>query len=87
MGFNHLPETTAYVHITYQSWQQGQINGDVNADPFAWQFQWCFKQGELLVWPTLGRALIQEPLGRFLEQWDYQLEPGGAYSFKIRAGL
>lgn len=87
MGFNRLPETTAYVHITYQSWQQGQIKGEVNADPFVWQFQWCFKQGELLVWPALGRALIQEPLGRFLEQWDYQLEPGGAYSFKIRAGL
>lgn len=87
MGFNHLPETTAYVHITYQSWQQGQIKGEVNAEPFAWQFQWCFKQGELRVWPALGRALIQEPLGRFLEQWDYQLEPGGAYSFKIRAGL
>lgn len=87
MSFNRLPETTAYVHITHQSWQQGQIEGEVSADQFAWQFQWCFKQGELLVWPALGRALIQEPLGRFLERWDYQLEPGGAYSFTIRAGL
>ncbi len=87
MASQRLPETTAYVHITRQSWQQGQIEGEVNAAQFVWQFQWCFKQGELLVWPALGRALIQEPLGRFLEQSDYQLEPGGAYSFKIRAGL
>ena len=34
-----------------------------------------------------GRALIKEPLGRFLEQQDYQLEPGGDYAFTIRAEL
>ncbi|EDX85222.1 hypothetical protein S7335_2921 [Synechococcus sp. PCC 7335] len=43
--------------------------------------------GQLIVEPSLGRALIQEPLGRFLEQFDYQLEPGGDYSFTIRAEL
>lgn len=37
-----------------------------------------------MVQPSLGRALIKEPLGRFLEQRDYQLEPGGDYSFTIR---
>lgn len=82
-----LPETTAHVHVTRHSWQQGQIEGEVWANQFVWWFQWCFQRGELLVWPSLGRALIQEPLGRFLEKCDYQLEPGGAYSFKIRAEL
>lgn len=84
VGFHRLPETTAYVRITRQSWQQGQIEGEVRANQFEWQFQWCFRRGELSVEPSLGRALIKEPLGRFLEQKDYQLEPGGDYSFTIR---
>jgi hypothetical protein len=79
-----LPETTAYVRITRQSWQQGKIEGEVRANQYEWQFQWCFRRGELSVEPSLGRALIKEPLGRFLEQKDYQLEPGGDYSFTIR---
>ena len=82
-----LPATTAYVRITYQSWQQGQIEGEVSANEFEWQFWWRFRKGQLIVEPSLGRALIQEPLGRFLEQFDYQLEPGGDYSFTIRAEL
>jgi hypothetical protein len=82
-----LPETTAYVRITHQSWQQGKIEGEVRANDYEWQFQWRFRQGELAVEPSLGRALIQEPLGRFLERCDYQLEPGGDYSFTIRAEL
>lgn len=87
MSSKHLPETTAYVRITGQSWQQGKIEGEVTAGHYEWQFQWCFRQGKLSVKPTLGRALILEPLGRFLEQSDYQLEPGGDYAFKIRAKL
>ena len=55
------------------------------ADEYQWEFEWHFRQGQLLVTPSLGRALIQEPLGRFLEAKDYQLEPGGDYSFIIRA--
>jgi hypothetical protein len=82
-----LPETTAYVRITHQSWQQGRIEGEVQASDYHWQFQWRFNRGELSVEPSLGRALIQEPLGRFLEKWDYQLEPGGDYSFTIRAEI
>jgi hypothetical protein len=82
-----LPETTAYVRITYQSWQQGKIEGEVIANEFAWQFQWKFRCGQLIVEPSLGRALIKEPLGRFLERFDYQLEPGSDYSFTIRAKL
>lgn len=87
MGSKRLPETTAYVRITGQSWQQGKIEGEVRAGNYDWQFEWCFRQGKLFVSPSLGRALIQEPLGRFLEQCDYQLEPGGDYAFTIRAEL
>lgn len=79
--------TTVHVSIIRQSWQQGKIEGEVRASEFEWQFEWCFLQGQLLVQPSLGRALIQEPLGRFLEKFDYQLEPGGNYSFTIRAKL
>lgn len=87
MSSKRLPETTAYVRITNQSWQQGRIEGEVRAGNYEWQFQWRFGQGRLLVEPSLGRALIKEPLSRFLERCDYQLEPGGDYSFTIRAEL
>lgn len=83
----NLPETTAYVRITQHSWQKGFLAGEVQAAEYEWQFQWCFHKGHLSVQPSLGRALIKEPLGRFLEQFDYQLEPGGDYSFTIRAQL
>ncbi|WP_008319335.1 DUF3146 family protein [Leptolyngbya sp. PCC 6406] len=82
-----LPETTAYVRITYQSWHQGRLVGEVRASEYAWQFQWQFPKGQLSIEPSLGRALIREPLGRFLERFDYQLEPGGDYSFTIRAKI
>ncbi|ERN43159.1 protein of unknown function (DUF3146) [Rubidibacter lacunae KORDI 51-2] len=82
-----LPETVAHVRITQQSWQQGCIEGEVRAASYQWQFQWRFRQSQLVVEPSLGRALILEPLGRFLERSDYQLEPGGDYQFKVRAEL
>lgn len=82
-----LPETTAYVRITNQSWQHGKIEGEVRANSLEWQFQWRFRQGELVVEPSLGRALIKDALERFLERSDYQLEPGGDYSFTIRAEI
>jgi hypothetical protein len=78
-------ETIAHVRITRHSWQSGQIEGEVIANDYTWQFCWYFGKDKLIITPTLGRALIKEPLGRFLEQKDYQLEPGGDYSFKIRA--
>ena len=77
MSAKRLPETTAYVKITRQSWPQGFLEGEVSAGNFQWHFQWHFRRGELSVKPSQGRALIKEPLGRFLEQQDYQLEPGG----------
>jgi len=83
-----LPETTATVRVTRQSWQQGTLEGEVSAGSFEWHFQWRFRQNKTLsIQPSRGRALIQEPLGRFLEKWDYKLEPGGDYSFTIRANL
>lgn len=87
MSSKRLPETTAHVRITHQSWQQGRIEGEVRANDYEWQFQWRFRQGVLIVEPSLGRALIKDPLARFLEQCDYQLEPGGDYSFTIRASI
>jgi hypothetical protein len=77
--------TTAHVRITYQSWAEGRLAGEIQASDFQWQFQWNFRQGELTLWPSLGQALIKDALNRFLVQRDYQLELGGDYSFTIRA--
>lgn len=82
-----LPTTTANVRILRQSWQQGKIVGEVEAGSYQWEFQWYFRQDKLKVHPSFGRALIYEPLGRFLEHCDYQLEPGGDYQFTVRAQL
>ncbi|MEM8603088.1 MAG: DUF3146 family protein [Cyanobacteria bacterium P01_H01_bin.121] len=87
MAKRYLPSTTAHVRITRQSWQDGQLEGEVNASQFQWQFQWNFRQGELHVEPSLGRSLIKDALNRFLTQQDYQLEPGGDYFFTIRASF
>jgi hypothetical protein len=82
-----LPKTTAYVRIIRQSLREGQMEGEVSAGSYQWSFQWKFREGRLIVQPSLGRALIIEPLGRFLERCDYQLEPGGDYEFTVRAKL
>jgi hypothetical protein len=37
--------------------------------------------------PSLGRALIQDALLRFLLKADYQLEAGGDYAFTVRASF
>lgn len=87
MNPKHFPETTAHVRITRQSWQPGKLEGEVRAAHYEWQFEWHFQRGHLSVRPSLGRALIYEPLGRFLERCDYQLEPGGDYQFTLRANL
>lgn len=87
MSSQNLPETTAYVRIIQQCWHRGQIEGEVRAADYQWRFQWNFRRGRLLVQPSLGRSLIYEPLGRFLERSDYQLEPGGDYEFTVRSQL
>lgn len=87
MSGKHSTETTAYVRVIKLSWQVGKLEGEVRTDHYQWRFLWHFRQGKLSVEPSLGRALIFEPLGRFLERYDYQLEPGGDYEFTVRAKL
>ena len=80
-----LPKTIAHVKILRQSISDKYLNGEVFAGDFEWQFTWSFHNGELLVEPSLGRALIEDALLRFLIKKDYSLEAGGDYIFTIRA--
>ncbi|MFS8741422.1 DUF3146 family protein [Synechococcus sp. O70.2] len=84
---SQLPQTTAHVQITRRSWQEGAIEGEVSANGWVWHFCWRFRGGGLRVEPSVGRALICDPLSRFLEKSDYLLEPGSNYSFVIRSRL
>jgi len=84
---SYLPETVAHVRITQQSISMGKIEGEVQAAQYAWQFRWRFRNRQLSVQPSLGRALIQEPLERFLERCDHQLEAGGDYTFTVRTKM
>ena len=80
-----LPATTAQLRVLRQSFSERLLEGEVSAGGFQWTFRWCFAQGQLSVEPSLGRALIQDALLRFLVKVDYQLEPGGDYAFTVRA--
>lgn len=80
-----LPATTAQLRVLHQSFRDRLLEGEVSAGGFHWTFIWCFERGELRVEPSLGRALIQDALLRFLVKADYQLEPGGDYAFTVRA--
>ncbi|MEB3306796.1 MAG: DUF3146 family protein [Cyanobacteriota bacterium] len=80
-----LPATTAQLRVLRQSFGDRLLEGEVTAGGFHWTFTWRFEQGELSVEPSLGRALIQDALLRFLVRADYQLEPGGDYAFTVRA--
>ncbi len=84
MVSRRLPETDVNVRVLRQSWQMGRLEGEVQTPHYEWTFVWDFRRGHLAIEPSQGRALIKEPLGRFLEAKDYQLEPGGDYSFTIR---
>ena len=80
-----LPATTAQLRVLHQSFSQRLLEGEVSAGGFQWTFRWPFDRGELSVEPSLGRALIQDALLRFLLKVDYQLEPCGDYAFTVRA--
>ncbi|SBO43665.1 DUF3146 family protein [Cyanobium sp. NIES-981] len=80
-----LPATTAQLRVLHQSFSHRRLEGEVSAGGFHWTFSWAFDRGELCVEPSLGRALIQDALLRFLLKADYQLEPGGDYAFTVRA--
>ena len=82
---SRLPTTTAQLRVLRQSFSQRVLEDEVSAGGFEWTFAWFFDRGELQVEPSLGRALIQDALLRFLLKTDYQLEAGGDYAFNVRA--
>ena len=79
------PETIANVSVNEYCFTKKQIKGIVKASQFEWTFIWSFNKGLLLVNPPLGRALIADPLLRFLLKKDYKLEAGNEYKFTISA--
>ena len=80
-----LPATTAHLRVLRQCFSEQCVEGEVAAGGFQWKFRWAFDCGDLTVEPSLGRALIQDALRRFLVRSDYRLEPGGDYTFTVRA--
>ena len=79
------PETIASVSIKEYCFSKKQIRGVVEASQFKWNFTWFFQKGLLRVNPSLGRALIEDALLRFLLKKDYELEAGNEYKFTISA--
>ena len=79
------PETTAKVSVKEYCFSKKQIKGIVEASQFKWDFTWFFNKGLLLVTPSLGKALIEDALLRFLLKRDYELEAGNEYKFTISA--
>ena len=79
------PETIANVSVKEYCFSKQQIKGIVKASQFKWNFIWSFNEGSLLVYPPLGRALIEDALLRFLLKKDYELEAGNVYKFTISA--
>jgi hypothetical protein len=71
--------------VLRRSFRPCLLEGEVSAGGFEWSFRWLFDRGELAVEPSLGRALIQDALLRYLLRADHQLEPGGDYAFTVRA--
>ena len=82
---SQLPATKAHLRIYRQSFAEQCLDGEVSAGEFQWQFTWTFGKGELIVEPSLGRALIQDALLHFLIKTDYKLEPGSDYIFTVRS--
>ena len=79
------PETIANVSVKEYSFSKKQIKGVIEASQFKWTFTWSFNKGLLLVNPSLGKALIEDALLRFLLKKDYELEAGNEYRFTISA--
>ena len=79
------PETIANLSVKEYCFSKKQIKGVVEASQFKWTFTWSFNKGVLLVQPSLGRALIENALLRFLLKKDYELEIGNEYKFTISA--
>ena len=79
------PEPIANLSVKEYCFSKKQIKGIVEASQFKWDFTWFFNKGLLLVTPSLGRALIEDALLRFLLKRDYELEAGNEYKFTISA--
>ena len=79
------PETIANISIKEYCFSKKQIKGVVEASQFKWTFTWSFNKGLLQVNPSLGRALIENALLRFLLKKDYELEAGNEYKLTISA--
>jgi len=79
------PETIANLSVKEYCFSKKQIQGVVEASQFKWNFIWSFNKGLLTVNPSLGRALIEDSLLRFLLKKDYELEAGNEYKFTISA--
>ena len=79
------PETVANVRVKEYCFSKKQIKGVVEASQFKWNFTWSFNKGLLFVNPSLGKALIEDALLRFLLKKDYELEAGNEYKFTISA--
>ena len=79
------PETIANVNVKEYCFSKKQIHGVVEASQFKWSITWFFQKGLLTVNPSLGRALIEDALLRFLLKKDYELEAGNEYKFTISA--
>ena len=79
------PETIANLSVREYSFSKKQIKGVVEASQFKWNFTWSFNKGSLLVYPPLGKALIEDALLRFLLKKDYELEAGNEYKLTISA--
>jgi len=82
-----LPQTEVTVRVTSRSLVLGQLEGEVEGGQYLWTFRWSFRPARLEMHPSLGRALIKEPLQRFLEKNDYRLELGESYAFTVRAAI
>ena len=79
------PETIAHLSVKEYCFSKKQIKGVVEASQFKWTFTWSFNKVLLFVKPPLGKALIEDPLLRFLLKKDYELEAGNEYKFTISA--
>jgi len=82
-----LPATTAQLRVLRRSFRPAVLEGEVSAGGFQWSFCWAFDRGELRVEPSLGRALIQDALLRFLLRADYQLEPRADCALTVRSSF
>lgn len=82
------PQTEVTLCVTSRSLAGGWLVGELEGGRYAWTFRWQFRTGgRLEVQPSLGRALIKEPLQRFLEKYDYNLEIGAHYAFTVRTKI